>query len=195
MLFDHTPEIRGIRYDSSEKSLHNILTLLLEDATDAKNLRAQRHKLELKLSIANDALARSRALQKEAPSVKALQEKVQALEKENQPMDRLQDQTQLLRQQNEVVTSLRDQVQKLQSDALSKVERVRVVPDNQFAQDFRSLVSTIRALSRSVRLPDSADGLQVLQTRILTAEVPQHTWKTRAQKKCLVEAWIWSILI
>jgi hypothetical protein len=103
-------------------------------------------------------------------------------------MNRLRDQAQLLRQQNDDITSLCNQVQKLQTDALSKVERVRVVPNSQFAQDFRALGSMIRALSRSVHIPDSTDNLRMLQTRMLVVHVPEHTWNTRARKKCLVEA-------
>jgi hypothetical protein len=189
-------KFRDLKNTNSLESLLDIVMRMLKDAMDTKSLQAQRHNLEHELSNANHELRRWRAGKNKAPGTKALQEKGHALDKGNQSETRLRDPTQHLRQQNDaVVNSLRDQVQKLQTDALSKLESVRAVPDSQFAQDFRSLVSMIRTLSRSVHLPDSADGLQILQTRILTADVPEHTWNTRAQKKSLLEAGIWSILI
>jgi len=87
------------------------------------------------------------------------------------------------------------QVEALQKDMLSRVEQVRVVSDEQLAQDFRAIVSLVRTLSRSVRLADNADVFEILEPYTLLHNVPQHNWNTRAGMKCYLEAWVWSVLV
>ncbi|KAL1801371.1 hypothetical protein ACET3X_001713 [Alternaria dauci] len=90
---------------------------------------------------------------------------------------------------------LKVQVQELQQDMLAKVDKVDAISDDQFAKDFRSLASTIKSFSRSLRFTDQADLVGYLGSLVLVQDVASHHWGIRARKKPLVEAWIWSVLI
>ncbi|KAH6863426.1 hypothetical protein B0T12DRAFT_329350, partial [Alternaria alternata] len=93
------------------------------------------------------------------------------------------------------VRRLRNQVQELQQDMLAKVDKVDAISDDQFAKEFRSLASTIKSFSRSIRFTDQPNIVEVLNSLVLVKDVASHHWSSRARKKPLVEAWIWSILI
>ncbi|KAF1845398.1 uncharacterized protein K460DRAFT_337550 [Cucurbitaria berberidis CBS 394.84] len=93
------------------------------------------------------------------------------------------------------VRTLRTQVQQLQKDLLAKLDKVEVVSDDQFSQEFRSLASLIKTLSRTVRVNDKVDILEGLGPLLLLNDVSSHHWNSRAGKKSLIEAWVWSILI
>ncbi|KAH7383280.1 hypothetical protein BKA66DRAFT_391363, partial [Pyrenochaeta sp. MPI-SDFR-AT-0127] len=94
-----------------------------------------------------------------------------------------------------VAATLREQMRHLQNDMLAKVNKVRAISDDQFAQDFRVIIALVKSLSRSVRFPKDVSISEVLESRILLIDVPVHYWDTRARKKCFMEAWIWSVLI
>jgi hypothetical protein len=93
------------------------------------------------------------------------------------------------------IRRLRNQVQELQKDMLAKVDKVDAISDDQFAKEFRSLASTIKSFSRSIRFTDQPNIVEVLNSLVLVKDVASHHWSSRARKKPLVEAWIWSILI
>ncbi|KAF1944794.1 hypothetical protein EJ02DRAFT_501209 [Clathrospora elynae] len=91
--------------------------------------------------------------------------------------------------------SLEEQVRTLQKEMLAKVEKVHVASDDQFAQDFRVIISLIKTLSRTIRIGDSGDVAEGLGSGALLEDVSRHLWNSRARKKLLVEAWVWSVLI
>jgi hypothetical protein len=165
---------------------------LFHDAMEAKSLRAQVRRL---VSSSQDASERLRNSQSEAAETKALREQNQTLQKENREIGRLRNQVQLLRLDVTEISNLREQVQQLQRDALAKVERVRTVTDNKFAQDFRAIVAMIKSLSRLVCPSDDVNIFTILDSGILLSDVPVSHWNTRARKKSFIEAWAWSVLI
>lgn len=92
-------------------------------------------------------------------------------------------------------SSLREQVRVLQKEMLAKLNKVQVVSDEQFAQDFRNLVAIIKTLSRTVHLSPDRDVVGISGTPAFLQGVNQRHWKSRAGKKCLVEAWVWCVLL
>ncbi|EDU42317.1 hypothetical protein PtrM4_124300 [Pyrenophora tritici-repentis] len=93
------------------------------------------------------------------------------------------------------VHSLTEQVRTLQKEMLAKVEKVHVASDEQFAQDFRNIVSLIKTMSRTVHIVDTVDVAGTLGTGPLLEGVSGGHWAGRAKKKLLVEAWVWSVLL
>ncbi|KAI4622563.1 uncharacterized protein J4E87_006505 [Alternaria ethzedia] len=102
------------------------------------------------------------------------------------------DNIQNLQDQNQ---ALYKQVLGLQKDALSRIEQMQIVSDNQFERDFQVLASSIKAFSRSVRFPDDMNVPNVLTSPGFLEDVSEHHWEGRARKKTFLEAWIWTILI
>lgn len=93
------------------------------------------------------------------------------------------------------VRRLRTQVGELQQDMLAKVDKVEAISDDQFAKEFRSLASTIKTFSRSIRFDTQINVSELVGELVLVSDVAPHHWSGRARKKPLAEAWIWSILV
>ncbi|KAH7396594.1 hypothetical protein DE146DRAFT_736696 [Phaeosphaeria sp. MPI-PUGE-AT-0046c] len=89
---------------------------------------------------------------------------------------------------------LNDQVQVLQKELLVKVNKVQAAPDGQVALDFRAIASLVKTLSRTTHVTVSVDDVAALGNSTMLQNVSAHHWADRAKKKCLIEAWIWSIL-
>ncbi|OAL52302.1 hypothetical protein IQ07DRAFT_597939 [Pyrenochaeta sp. DS3sAY3a] len=100
-------------------------------------------------------------------------------------------QAQSLRTQAQVS---KDRMQALQLEMLSRVEKVRTTPDDQLAQDFRTIKAMVRSLSRSIQIAPDVDVLAVLHSYDLASSISEHEWSTRGGRKRTVEAVIWSIL-
>jgi hypothetical protein len=90
---------------------------------------------------------------------------------------------------------LQTQIQILQKEMLAKVDKVQANPDEQFAKEFRVIASLIKTLSRTIRLTETADVEEALGYNFLHDNVSRKHWVGRAQKKLLVEGWVWSVLI
>jgi hypothetical protein len=91
--------------------------------------------------------------------------------------------------------SLQEQVRVLQRELLAKVDKVQAVSDQQFALDFRSLISLVKTLSRTTRLIEVVDPVAALGEGLLLEGVSPCHWSSRARKKSLIEAWVWSVLV
>ncbi|KAF2830508.1 hypothetical protein CC86DRAFT_343307 [Ophiobolus disseminans] len=91
--------------------------------------------------------------------------------------------------------SLQDQVKLLQKELFSKADKVQAVADQQFAQDFRVIVSLVKTLSRTTCLIDLVDPIAALDKGQLLEGVSHHHWDSRARKRYLIEAWVWSVLV
>jgi uncharacterized coiled-coil DUF342 family protein len=94
------------------------------------------------------------------------------------------------------VQGLVEQVKSLQEQLLSNVEKVQAVSDDQFASDFRALASSIKSLSRSIKLSEFDDilGIGEIKDCHLVKGVAPVQWSTRPRQKCLIEAFVWSVL-
>lgn len=90
---------------------------------------------------------------------------------------------------------LQDQIQILQKEMLAKVDKIHAGPDEQFAKEFRVIVSLVKTLSRTIRLDETVDVAEALGSSFLQENVSRKHWIGRARKKLLVEAWVWSVLI
>jgi hypothetical protein len=182
---------RGWRFsDASDEPFTSLVNSLLQDATETKDLRAQVQQLHGKVSDLQEVV---RTSQRETTEMKAQREQNQTLQ--NQEVSKLRNQMLLLRHNAKEANNLRAQVQQLQRDALAKVEKVRTVPDNEFAQNFRAIVTAVKSLSRSVFPSNEVNIFGILNSGILLSDVPVDRWNTRARKKCFIEAWLWSVLI
>ena len=93
------------------------------------------------------------------------------------------------------IRRLRTQVGELQQDMLAKVDKVEAITDDQFAKEFRSLASTVKTFSRSIRFDTQINISEAVDSLVLVSDVAPHHWSGRARKKPLAEAWIWSILV
>jgi hypothetical protein len=148
--------------------------------------------LQAAAATTEDVKVRLRNQQKLNTDLKTLRDQVDVLSKENRG---LSNQPKASPQEREELSDLREQVQNLQRDALAKVDKVQAIPDSQFAQDFRAIIGLVKSTSRSIRPPEDVFLFGVLNAGILLTDVPTHRWNTRAQKKCLIEAWVWSVLV
>jgi hypothetical protein len=90
---------------------------------------------------------------------------------------------------------LREQVQVLQREMLANLDKVQAVSDQHFEQDFRALAATIKAISRMIRPSGSLDIIETLGQSLLLRDVTPHHLRARGQKKCFLEAYVWSMLI
>lgn len=100
-----------------------------------------------------------------------------------------------LQQDVQEAGALQDQIQVLQRELLSKADKVQAAPDGQFALDFRAIVSQVKVLSRTTRLLQVVDSKADLPEGVMLEDVSRHHWDNRTKKKCLVEAWVWSVLL
>ena len=91
--------------------------------------------------------------------------------------------------------SLQEQVRTLQKELLAKVEKVHVASDEHFAKEFRAIVSLVKTLSRTTQIKETVDVAKILGPGQLLKDVLSHHWSSRAKKKALAEAWIWSVLL
>lgn len=92
-------------------------------------------------------------------------------------------------------SELEECVQMLQKELLSKSDKVQATPDEQFTQDFRAIVSSVKTLSRTTEVDISADPVTAPGSEFLLKDVSHHHWSDRRKRKLLVEAWVWSVLI
>lgn len=90
---------------------------------------------------------------------------------------------------------LRNQVRALQNDMFARIDKGDPVSDEQFAQDFRNLAALIKTLSRTIRIAEEVDVIKILEDAYMLHGVAVHHWNSRARKKGLIEAWVWSILL
>jgi hypothetical protein len=90
---------------------------------------------------------------------------------------------------------VQEQLRTLQAEMLSRVDNILTIPDNHFVQEFHSLASCVRALSRSTRTPACTDISDVLKPCGFLVGVPRCHWEPRAVNKVYIEAWIWSVLV
>jgi hypothetical protein len=93
------------------------------------------------------------------------------------------------------VDVLRKQVHDLQQELMVNAKKTNAIPDEQFAQDFRSLAAQIKTLSRQLRPFEGADVVSLLRIGGLASGSARHHWTTRAGTKRFLEAWTWSALI
>jgi hypothetical protein len=90
---------------------------------------------------------------------------------------------------------LEEQVHTLQRQILASVDKNCAVSDDKLMKDFRCLVASIKALSRSIIITKDTNILEVLGRGCLLIGVDAMHWNTRARKKAMTEAWIWSVLM
>ena len=91
--------------------------------------------------------------------------------------------------------ALQEQVHTLQQQLLARVDKECAISDDKFTKEFRCLVASIKSLSRSIHIKKDMNMLAVLGVGCLLIDVNSDHWNTRARKKCLAEAWVWSVLI
>ncbi|PZD45549.1 hypothetical protein A1F97_01361 [Pyrenophora tritici-repentis] len=83
----------------------------------------------------------------------------------------------------------------LEKEMLAKLERVSVASDEELAQEFRVIIALVKTLSRTVRIDETKDISTVFGPVLLLQNVSPDHLTGRAQKKLLVEAWVWSVLL
>ncbi|KAF3035358.1 hypothetical protein E8E11_002514 [Didymella keratinophila] len=91
--------------------------------------------------------------------------------------------------------ALQHQVHTLQQQLLDRVDRECAVSDDKFSKEFRCLTASVKSLSRSIHITRDTGMLETLGVGGLLIGVNSDHWNTRARKKCLAEAWIWSVLL
>lgn len=89
---------------------------------------------------------------------------------------------------------LQDQVDELQQNLLTRVSNENAIPDEQLAQDFRSLVAQIKTLSRLLFPYEGADIVEILGIGGISSGSGPYQWSGRARTKRFLETWVWSIL-
>jgi len=129
------------------------------------------------------------ALLKDANKSKATQQKEAALQK------RLEDRDRTLEKEAAQASSLREKIHVLQTEMLTKVEKVQGLSDEQFASDFRSIASLVKSLSRDLRPFADKNIVEMLGCSILLEDVASHHSSGRARRKYCIEAWVWSLLM
>lgn len=100
-----------------------------------------------------------------------------------------------LRESQAEAELLKEQVQRLQNEMLTQVEKVQVISDEQFAQEFRAIIAHVKTLSRSARLSPRANMLEILEPKKLLLDTDGRHWEVRTHRKYYIEAWIWSVLL
>ncbi|KAF2820899.1 hypothetical protein CC86DRAFT_386926 [Ophiobolus disseminans] len=99
--------------------------------------------------------------------------------------------------------NLREQVQVLQKDTFARIEKGEAISDEQLAQDFRNLIELVKTLSRTIRLNEQVDveAVKSLENRVIRRKsvlihgVAGRHWDSRPAKKCMIEAWVWSVFL
>lgn len=95
------------------------------------------------------------------------------------------------------VQSATQQVSALQQELLSNIEKVEVISDEQFTQQFQSLAALVKTFSRTaIPLPTASGILAVgdILNATLNYGVDPAYWTTSIRKKFLIEAFVWSVL-
>lgn len=87
-----------------------------------------------------------------------------------------------------------EQVHALQQQLLAQVDNESAVTDDKLFKDFRCLVALIKSLSHSIHITKDTNMLGILGIGCLLRDVDNKHWNSRARKKALAEAWIWSVL-
>jgi hypothetical protein len=87
-----------------------------------------------------------------------------------------------------------EQVHALQQQLLAQVDNESAISDDHFFKNFRCLVASIKSLSRSIHITKDTNMLENLGIGCLLRDVNNKHWNSRARKKALTEAWIWSVL-
>jgi molecular chaperone GrpE (heat shock protein) len=98
-------------------------------------------------------------------------------------------------EQDTQLHNAQEQLRILKAEMLARVDNVTTISDIHFAQEFHSLGSYVRVLSRSIRTSGGKSISDVLKPRGFLVGVPGHHWEARAMKKVYIEAWIWSVLV
>jgi len=209
---------RNMRFnDTTFESINAVVVPLLHDALQTKTLRSELQTSQSEVQDAHDLTRTLKLdLQESQNKVHVLQEKlhsarnVQTMHEDSKNTQREAQRSnsglelakgQLRTAQDDLLTTktlLRNsqvQVGALQKDMLSRVDQVKTVSDEQLAQDFRAIVSLVKTLSRSVRPLKDANIFEVLHARTMLNDVDNSQWNTRAQMKCYIEAWVWSVLL
>lgn len=91
--------------------------------------------------------------------------------------------------------SLREQKSALQRELLAGVEKGEAMTDEYFAQEYRNLAALVKTLSRGIRLEPYVNVIESLDSGILLGNVAKGEWTSRIQKKYMIEAWTWSVLL
>ena len=93
--------------------------------------------------------------------------------------------------------SAKQQVQALQQQLLSNVEKVEVISDEHFVQQFQSLAASIKTFSRTaIQLSKASEILTIgeILNATLSRDVNPDYWTTSIRKKGLIEAFVWSVM-
>lgn len=93
------------------------------------------------------------------------------------------------------IQALQQHVKELQEQLLARVDKVQVISDDQFSQEFMSLASSVRTMCRGIKGPEDASTCCNLKELMLFDGVDLHCFNIRPNRKHLVEACIWSILV
>jgi hypothetical protein len=121
-----------------------------------------------------------------------LRTQMQQLRSESQHQ---QEQISILQKKNTDLCNAEEKLQFLQAKLLSRVESIATVSDEHLTQEFCSLISGVRVLSRSIQVPKNVNILNVLNPCGFLVGVPKYHWESRAVKKVYIEAWIWCVLV
>ncbi|KAF2849833.1 hypothetical protein T440DRAFT_532756 [Plenodomus tracheiphilus IPT5] len=169
--------------------IDNIGEPLLQDAlkatgmqNEAQGWREQYHKLEYEADI----------LREQVRVLVAQKKQFRHDLRNNGVIPDLEQQIQAQRNENE---ALHEQIQDLQKDALTRVENIEFVSDDQFEKEFQAIASSVKALSRLIRLVDQVDVVQELPSGMFLLNVDPVHWHGSARKKIFIEAWIWAALV
>jgi hypothetical protein len=170
--------------DRTKAIAESVLRRVLHDATRPRfpQVQVQTERNHIQGSQNQIQLLREQ-LQTSQGQVQTLRSKLEISQKQ------VQASCEQLEESQGQAQALHNQVQELQRDLLARVEKTQVLSDDQFVLEFRSLVSMIRTLSRTIHISDTNDVVQVLASvRLLEGVDPQH-WKGRGRKKTFIEAW------
>ncbi|KAH7083207.1 hypothetical protein BKA63DRAFT_584486 [Paraphoma chrysanthemicola] len=195
---------KGIAFNlQTGEPLTVILNRMLQDASRAESSQADTQSWQKRLQasqgqtrVYSEEVRQSHGLIEELRH--QLQIKEAETENSRQRAHKSQAQNQALMKQVEAMQVQEDamhaRVQDVQREMLGKVEKTQAVSDDQLSQDFRTLISMIKALSRMINFDASTNVVETLKSYSFLEHVsPQH-WQGRAQKKRFIEAWIWSVL-
>ena len=192
----------GVNLQTGEP-LDAILRRLLQDATRTDSSPGQNQIWQKKLQASQgEAQAASIEARVWKDKMQALSQQAQAsldqMQILRQQVQTSQNQNKALRKKMETSQgqeqALRDQVQDLQRDLLARIEKAHTMSDDQLNQDFCTLASMIKTMSRTIPFDASVDVAEALSSPGFLGDVsPQH-WQGRTQKKRFIEAWTWAVL-
>lgn len=156
----------GFRFEAfNERSANRLLDQLLDNMMENKDLRQE---------------------------VNSLRTEAQALRNQLQVAEEAEINK---RHWQEHTRELQEQVHRLQQQLLDRVDKECTVSDDKLAMIFHCLAASIKSLSRSIHITRDTKMLEVLGIGGLLIDIDSSHWNTRARKKCLAEAWVWSVLM